>query len=453
MLSKDITRDGRIYGGANVELTPEVAAELGTALGTLLGEGVLVVTARDYYPPSRMLKRSFSAGLMSTGISVVDFHAATYPELAFAIKKFGAKAGAHFTVSLYRSNYINIRLLDYLGIEFSREKLMNLLRLYETRHLVRTLPERIGWVTYAEYIHEIYVASLTSYLDSDAILGSGLNLVADLNFGPSAEVVPNFFSELGVDAITLNAHKPPTRKGIKQNPSYLSILKLGRMVKASGASFGAALCVDASRVFFVDDMGRALPPDTIIALFASILPPNSTVVTTVSASKVIDKVAKKKRVRVMRVKDSPGDVSKQVRRSRAAYGGSDFGEHIFPRFSLASDGLLAIGRILEILAKTERKLSSMIDELPEVPVHTEEIILPSNMEINRVLDTIVERYGVDVLAPTGLKIMTKRGPVWIKPNYENYSITLSIEEPTKEKVEHLRRIRDEVSEVVRKPLY
>ena len=47
-------KKGRICGTANIQLTPENMAELGAALGTLLGEGSLVVTARDYYPPSRM---------------------------------------------------------------------------------------------------------------------------------------------------------------------------------------------------------------------------------------------------------------------------------------------------------------------------------------------------------------------------------------------------------------
>ncbi|MEM3944310.1 MAG: hypothetical protein QXJ59_09520, partial [Thermofilaceae archaeon] len=56
--------EGQIFGIANQTLTPDIAASLGGALGTMLGEGALVVTARDNYPPSRMLKRAFSAGLM-----------------------------------------------------------------------------------------------------------------------------------------------------------------------------------------------------------------------------------------------------------------------------------------------------------------------------------------------------------------------------------------------------
>ena len=447
MESYQLVKDERIRGSANSELTPEVAAELGAALGTLLGEGVLVVTARDYYPPSRMLKRSFSAGLMSTGVTVVDFHAATFPELAFAVKKFGARAGVHFTVSSYRSHEIAIKLLDYLGIEFSHERLSNLMRLFETKHIVRTLPERIGWVTYAEYIHEIYVASLASFLDSTLISDRRLNIVADLNFGPTADVAPYIFSELGVDATTLNAHKPQAKKGIRHLPSPIALMRLARMVRAASAEFGVAFCVDASRAVFVDDKGRIMPPDKTIALFASFLPSGSTVVTTMTASSIVDKVAENKRLRVVRVRGYPGDVSRQARRVKAPYGGSDKGEHIFTGFSMSPDGLVALGRMMEILAGQDRRLSTLVDELPEVPVHEETVDVPGYLSMQRALDLIAEHMAPSRLTVTGLKVIVDKYVVYLEPSLKKRVLVLSVEEPSREKIEAVRKLRDSISEL------
>ncbi len=443
----EIIKDDRISGGANSALTPEVAAELGAALGTLLGEGTLVVTARDYYPPSRMLKRSFSAGLMSTGVTVVDFHAATFPELAFAVKKFGAKAGVHFTVSLKGSDEVTIKLLDYLGIEFSHERLSNLLRLFKTKHIVRTLPERIGWVTYAEYIHEIYVASLTSYLDSASIAERRPSVVADLHFGPSADVIPDMFSELGVDAVTLNAHKPPAKKGIRHTPTPFSLLRLGRMVKAAAADLGVAFCVDASRAVFTDDKGRVLTPDETVALFMLTLPENTTVVTTISASKIIDKVAEQRKLRVIRVRGHPGDISRQIRRARAAYGGSDTGEHVFPTFSLAPDGLLALGKMLEVITSTERRLSSIIDELPRVPKHREEVDVPPGISLVKVLDIVTDAIHPSRVTVTGVKAVVNKVPIYVEPVPYKRALALEVEEPDREKLEVLRKVRDHLEEV------
>ncbi|MFW9916983.1 MAG: phosphoglucomutase, partial [Candidatus Thorarchaeota archaeon] len=83
----------RIVGIANQGLTPEKASTLGAALGTHLGPDSVVVTCRDFRSDSRMVKRAFASGLMSTGIDVLDLHATSLPILQFALKRFGASAG------------------------------------------------------------------------------------------------------------------------------------------------------------------------------------------------------------------------------------------------------------------------------------------------------------------------------------------------------------------------
>ena len=165
---------GRIAGYPNLELTPEDAARLGTALGTLIGDKSIVVVARDYYPPSRMLKRSFTSGLMSTGATVMDFHAATTPELVYAIKRFGAKAGVQFTISSFSENNVTIKIFNHRGIEYSEKDIKKLVEIAEQGNFRRATPSRIGWINYAEYIHEIYSAAATRIIDSDLVSETAL---------------------------------------------------------------------------------------------------------------------------------------------------------------------------------------------------------------------------------------------------------------------------------------
>ena len=449
MMPINLLGDGRIGGGVNRELTPEVSSELGSALGTMLGERVLVVAARDYYPPSRMLKRAFSAGLMSTGVTVVDFHAATFPELAFAVKKFGAKAGVHFAVSPFHSDHVNIRLLDYLGIEFSQDRLNQLLRLFDNKHFVRTLPERIGWVTYAEYIHEIYVASVTSYVDSEIIAHQRPRIAVDVNFGPAAEVLPDMFSELSVDSITLNAHKPPARHGIRHIPSYESLISLGELVKAAGAEFGAALSIDAGRIIFIDDKGRIIDTDKLAALLVSSVSRGSRVVTTLTTSKLIDKIAQSLKLKIVRVRGLPGDLSRQIRRNRGVLGVSDEGEIIYPTFSLSPDGLLSLSKMLEHVAKEERPVSSLINSLPEISVHKEEISYPERFDATYVLDYLYSQFAENsVHAISSVKIIHKNTIVKVEPIKDTKKLRLSVEMPSRKDVEALRELRDEISNLL-----
>ena len=434
-------KKGRICGTANIQLTPENMAELGAALGTLLGEGSLVVTARDYYPPSRMLKRAFSSGLMSAGITVMDFHGATLPELAFSIKRFGAKAGIQFTVSPFRENNINLKILDSTGAEFTYDRLNELLRLYETKHIIRTIPKRIGWVSYAEYIHDIYVASLTSFLDIDPILSFSPRVVVDSNFGPSSAVLPDFLSEIGVNHITLNSHKPPIHRSVSHLPPIESLFTLSKIVTAAGAQLGAAFSADASRIVLIDDRGKILTPDEITAIIIKFLPENSRIAVSYTMSKLIDKVAEQRKIKVSRVKGLIGDISKHIRRIRAIFGATDGGEFIFPHFSIAPDALLTLGKIIESLSISEVNLSKVKNELPSVERYSVEINLGETTP-SMFTEYMVNNFEEIILSISGIKIVVKDTCIYIDFIPQRNKIKLSVEEPSGYKINILREIAD-----------
>lgn len=431
-------RHGRIYGMANVQLTPEAMAELGAALGTLLGERSLVMTARDYYPPSRMLKRAFSSGLMSTGITVMDFHGATLPELAFAIKRFGAKAGIQFTVSPYREDSIEIKILDRTCCEFSQDRLNELLRLYRTKHIVRTIPRRIGWVSYAEYIHDIYVAAVVGTLDIPPIVEYKPKIVVDSNFGPVSAILPDFLSEIGVDSITLNSHKPPIHRGVRHVPPPESLRTLSRIVSASGSSLGVAFCADACSLLLVDDGGRILKPDETIALLLMFFPENARVVVTDTVSTIVDKVAEERNIQVTRVKGAIGDISRYVRRTRAFLGATDKGEYIFTSFSLSPDSIFTLGKVLEQLSVNEVTLSEMAKKLPDVRTYSVELDVEQKL-IPRVLDAILGEFKQAINTMSSLKVIEEDYWFHVEPLLDRKKIKVSVEDPSKDKVDLMKK--------------
>ncbi len=395
---------GRIGGYVNTEFTPEVAAEFGAVLGTSLGERSIVVTARDYYPPSRMIKRAFTAGLMSTGVTVIDFHATTTPELVYAIKRFGAKAGVQFSVSNIEENYINLKIFDFHGIEYSADRLDSMREKARHGKIIRTRPERIGWVTYAEYIHDIYIASLINYIDADPILNSFIRVIADLNYGPTNMVLPELLSQLGVDLISLNAHKPPVFKGVYNLPKPESIKNLSTAVEAMGIDVGVAFSADASSVFIIDDKGVPLEPEELFALLVKYYATGA-IVTTASSSQLVEYTAEQAGLRVFKVEYMPDSVPRMVRRKRASMGGTDCGEYLFTGFSPSPDGLLTLLKVLELIAKTEKPLSKLRKELKKptkysVPVEMEAIGAYNalfNLAKNREIDDII-------VTPLGAKI-------------------------------------------------
>lgn len=401
----------RIYGSANTLLTPEAVAELGAVLGTLLGEGALVTTARDLYPPSRMLKRSFTAGLMSTGVTVIDFHEATLPELAFSVKRFGAKAGVHFSAAPFNGNSIQLTVLDATGAEISEERLSDIISMYEAHRAVRSLPTRVGWVSYAEYIHDIYTASAAGFVDSSPIAAKEPLVVVDMNYGPAHLVLPGLLSMLNVRYVAVNAGRPAPRRALSLFPHPKSFAMLSELGRAASSTFAASLSSDASQVFVVDDKGRFVDPDVLIAAFASTLPSGSRLAVVDSASKLVDQVAEKNRITLIRVKGLASDISRGMRRLKATIGASDSGEFIFPQFSLAPDGMLFIGKLLEVLCSRELRLSTLVESLPEVQRFKLEIDVDEGKAVSileHLLDTNTE------VAVTPLSVKYKVSDVWVK---------------------------------------
>ena len=401
----------RLYGSANMLLTPESAAELGSVMGTLLGEGALVTTARDLYPPSRMLKRAFTAGLMSTGVTVIDFHEATLPELAFSVKRFGAKAGVHFSSAPFNGSNIQLTILDATGAEISEDKLGDLLSMYESRRAVRSLPTRVGWVSYAEYIHDIYTASATSFIDSSPIAAKEPLVVIDMNHGPAHLVLPGLLSSLGVRYVAVNAGRPAPRTPLRLFPPPKSLVMVSELARASSSTFAVALSADASQAFVIDDKGRLIDPDTLIAAFASTLPPGSRLAVTDSTSRIVDEVAEKSKITLVRVRGVSSDVSRGIRRIKATLGASDSGEFIFPQFSLAPDGMLLIAKLLEVLCARELRLSTLVESLPEV----QRFRLELDVEEDKALSVLEHLLGANTevaLTPTSIKY--KVGDVWVK---------------------------------------
>ncbi|MEZ0345737.1 MAG: hypothetical protein ABWK01_04235 [Infirmifilum sp.] len=439
--------NNKVYGVANTQMTPENSAELGAVLGTIVGEGALVTAARDYYPPSRMLKRAFTSGLMSTGVSVIDFHSATLPEVAFAVKRFGAKAGVHFSVTPFNDNSIQIRILDSAGIEITSERLEDILSMFESHHAVRAIPTRIGWVTYAEYIHEIYTSSATGYVDTSPISAKEPLVLVDLNFGPASEPLPNLLSSIGARFIALNSSRPPPNLVPRQLPSLKALSMLGDLCKTTGATFGVALSSDASHAYFVDDKGRYIDPDRFLAIVALMVPQGSRLAITDSASRIVDAIAEKNKLSLIRVKGIAGDISRGLRRLRVNLGATDSGEVIFPQFSPSPDGMLLIAKLLEMLASEEVSLSSIVDAVPEPSLYTLELEAEP-LIAQKVLDSLFLEHNEIAVAPGAIKY--RLGDTWVKVSQDLNSskIYVSVEAVNKVAIEIAKKEYERIGELI-----
>jgi len=121
----DLFVEGRILGKSNVDLTPEAVCVLGAVHGTYMENNGIIVIGRDYRRDSRMLKRAFTSGAMSTGIDILDLHVAPLPLVQFCIRRFGASGGVYITSGHLRYEDLSIRIFNPLSFRIDTGYLMN----------------------------------------------------------------------------------------------------------------------------------------------------------------------------------------------------------------------------------------------------------------------------------------------------------------------------------------
>ncbi|WFO75569.1 phosphoglucomutase [Desulfurococcaceae archaeon MEX13E-LK6-19] len=347
---------GRIVGRPNIELTPEDAARIGAIMGTWYGPKSLVVSGRDYSPASRMIKRAFISGLMSTGVEVMDFHEAVAGEISYAIKRFGARGGVNVSAYPLREDCVQLRIFTSPGHELVGKELENIVK---ENTVKRVDPKDTGWVVYAEYIHELYSSALLSVIDSDAIMSRKPRVVISTGYGPSDKVLPQLLSNLGIDFISLNTMKPPVYRKLMY-PLEEDIIKVSNVVRATNADIGVVFNTDASTILIIDDRGRALLPEEVVAIMSLRFAKDSRVVYSKDVFGFIKNILINKGIKVVETDIIDGAMLNKTVEIRPVLGFNGVGEYIHPILSLGYDGILTMLKVLEVIAVTEKKLSTIL---------------------------------------------------------------------------------------------
>ncbi|MBD3353854.1 MAG: hypothetical protein GF364_20395 [Candidatus Lokiarchaeota archaeon] len=371
-LSK-ITEYGRIIADANVTFTPELSAKIGAVHGSYLGGKGILVAARDYSNNSRMLKRSYIAGGMSAGIDILNLHSSPLPLVQFCIRRFGASGGVFFSSGSMNERDTSIRFYDSSGIEFSKKQIDSINEFFKSEKLKRADPSNIGSITSILQTFEVYKKAIPQFVNKNLISNSNLKVVMDCSYGPTGELAPEMMNSLNTAVIGLNTYYRPL--SVKLYPDLEAVRNVASIVKASEADLGVVFDSDGSRCLLLDETGNLVDFEDIFMLFISnddaILKSKANpILTTTSASKILDDFASNYGYKLKRIINMPGSISKKIREERGAFGASDTKKFYFPSYGPFSDGIFTTLKLLEVLAEKKEPLSSLIRNFPKsIKVH------------------------------------------------------------------------------------
>ncbi len=407
-----------IRGVVGKDMTADLAVRVGHAIGTHFGGGS-VALARDPRLSGPMLARAVAAGLMASGLEVIDLGMVPTPCAQYYVHVHGhLKGGVVITASHNPREFNGIKALDAQGMEMAREEEEAIEKVYFEQTFAAADWSAVGDLRSDTSAIDLYLRGILSQVDVDAIRRRKLTAVVDPANGAGCVTTPYLLRTLGCRVLSLNGQPDGAFPGRLPEPTVEHLGDLLRVVVEAKADLGIAHDGDADRAIFVDEQGSFLYGDKSLALLAraELAKRGGLVVTPVSTSSVLDDVVREAGGKVLRTRVGSPIVARAMLTQGAAFGGEENGGIIFPGHQFCRDGGMTVAKMLEVLAKEGKPLSALVAALPQYSLKKEAVEVPVDKRAATLEALVGLVKGRKVDTTDGVKIHSADGWVLVRPS-------------------------------------
>ncbi len=433
---KSVFEGGAVQGRTNVELSPEFAAKMGAAMGSVLPRGSHILVGRDYLRASRMLKRAFLGGILSTGVNVHDIKMVPVPVQRYKLSSFGEVAGVYFQQSTAGSRNTEIVFYDENGnlVDTGLEKSIE--RLFFKENFRRVDHSEVGGIREMGAVPEFYREGYLRALDADAVRSRKFRVVLDLGNGTTGEYLPPLLNTLGCQTVVLNAYPDERRLMRRMFEAEEAVRQVGEIVRALRADVGFYVTPGGQNLELIDDRGEVRSDHEtllfLLKLLAATSPAGAQAFLPVTAPRVLD--GAEPGLRVTRGKTASLKTSQM---HDFAFISEAPGKFAFPAFLHAPDAMFTAAKILELLGKSGRRVSEVFDTLPPVAYLQRELPCPvegKGLAMRRMSEDSVDKEASFV---DGVQVQIDGASVLLLPDPYRPVLHLVVEGEDPEEVERL----------------
>ncbi|MCW4007914.1 MAG: phosphoglucosamine mutase [Candidatus Bathyarchaeota archaeon] len=429
-----------IRGLVNKELTVEMAVKVGSSIGTFFKKKNLLL-GHDARTSGPMFAKAVAAGLIATGCNVYFAGMAPTPALQYAIKNHCMDGGVIITASHNPPEYNGIKVIWNDGIEIAHEQESEIEKIYFEGKQVSVEWNKLGTKHEFLTVNDEYVEAIKKHVDVSEIAGKKFQVVVDPANSVGSLTAPRLLRELNCKVLTINANIDGTFPGRMPEPRPENLTELATVVKAMGADLGVAFDGDADRAIFVDEKGEIHWGDKTFALIEKeflIENPNEKIVTPVSSSTLVKDIADAYKGEIVWTKVGSVTVSQTMKAVKAKLGGEENGGVFYGPHQAVRDGAMTTALILEIMAKTGKKLSQLIAEQPQYFIEKGKIECPEDKK-DKVLQKLRDQVqGLNISTIDGVKIWFEdKSSILIRPSGTEPIYRLYAEAKSREKARKL----------------
>jgi phosphoglucosamine mutase len=407
-----------------------------------------IVIGRDTRESGEWIERALAAGASEFGAEIHSAGIITTPGVAFLARTLPAEAGVVISASHnpYTDNGIKVFELSGRKLDDATERLIEAdiaVQAASSKSPAHEDSESPGVDRSAE-LRSRYLDYLANEAGHRLSL-SKLTMVIDCANGAAYEIAPELFSRLGARVIAINNN--PNGRNINLNCGSLHIEELQRRVVEERADLGVAFDGDADRALFVDAAGNFVDGDATLWVLANYLKargelPGDTVVATVMSNIGLEIALRSQGISLKRTDVGDKYVLETLLQSGAALGGEQSGHIIFPKLSLAGDGIITTISLLRVMHENQQSLAELAAGMQRYP----QILLNVRVREKRPFEKLP---SVQLVARKIEESLGKRGRLLLRYSGTEPLARVMIEgESEREITNHANRLADEIRQAL-----
>ena len=349
-----------------------IGASLAEHLHEQTGRDPRIVIGRDTRESGSSIEEALSAGARSASAAVESAGVITTPGVAFLARSLPADAGVVISASHnpYYDNGIKIFAPSGSKLDDATERRIEAdiaEGRFSTIHELKSAAS--GHCVGAGSLREKYLGYLREEVAGELTLRD-LKIVIDCANGAASELAPRLFNELGARVIAINNR--PDGRNINLGCGSLHIEGLQQRVVAERADLGIAFDGDADRALFVDEAANFVDGDGAMWVLANYLQSrgeldHDLVVATVMTNLGLEIALRERAIRLVRTDVGDKYVLEELLRSEAVLGGEQSGHIIFPRISLAGDGMITAINLVRVISEKQESLGRLAQGFSRFP--------------------------------------------------------------------------------------
>lgn len=373
-----------------------------------------ILLGRDARPTGRMISIYCAGILNAMGMDVIDCGIVPTPTVLFGVRSMNFDGGIVVTASHNPVEWNALKFVKRGGV-FTGEADIDFIKNHLDDKIRLSTYNNIGDYAEDDKVSDAHINQVINNVDVHSIVAEGFRVVLDPVNSAGSFITPWLLTKLKCEVQAIHSEITGSfERATEPTPENLTHMK--KEVLDFKADVGFAQDPDADRLVVVDEKGTVLSEELtlILALETVLSKTKGDIAVNMSTSRMVDDIAAKYGVKVIRTKVGEANVVEGIEKHNALIGGEGNGGVIYPTINTARDSLVGIALVLELIAKRGKPLSEIVAEITQYANRKDKIRFDGDLqEFYTKIQSVFPSADVNTLDGLRLDWEENGSSVWV----------------------------------------